>query len=86
MKALLSTQRGWLKTEMLPGYAPDLNPVELLWGNVKEQELANLIGQAAYEAAYAKRRLAAVNEAARTLGYVLSPFPKPSAPLNVVLG
>jgi hypothetical protein len=26
---------------MLPGYSPDLNPVEDLWGNVKGQELAN---------------------------------------------
>jgi transposase len=28
--------------ERLPGYAPDLNPVELVWGNVKTTELANL--------------------------------------------
>ena len=27
--------------ELLPGYSPDLNPVEDLWGNVKGQELAN---------------------------------------------
>lgn len=26
----------------LPGDAPDLNPVEVLWGNIKGQELANL--------------------------------------------
>jgi len=26
--------------ERLPGYAPDLNPVETLWGNIKGQELA----------------------------------------------
>jgi transposase len=26
---------------VLPGYSPDLNPVEDLWGNVKGQELAN---------------------------------------------
>jgi transposase len=25
----------------LPGYSPDLNPVETLWGNIKGQELAN---------------------------------------------
>jgi transposase len=28
--------------EQLPGYSPDLNPVELVWGNVKGRELANL--------------------------------------------
>ena len=27
--------------ERLPGYAPDLNPIETMWGNIKGQELAN---------------------------------------------
>ena len=38
----LACQRCWLRVEWLPAYAPDLNPVEALWGNVKGQELANL--------------------------------------------
>src|SRR5207245_435245 len=42
MTAYLQTQRSWLTVERLPGYAPDLNPTELVWGNVKGQELANL--------------------------------------------
>jgi transposase len=42
MTAYLHTQRSWLRVERLPAYAPDLNPVEGLWGNVKGQELANL--------------------------------------------
>ena len=42
MSAYLAGQRRWLTVERLPGYAPDLNPVELLWGNIKGQELANL--------------------------------------------
>jgi len=41
MKEYLHSQRSWLRVEPLPGYAPDLNPVETLWGNVKGQELAN---------------------------------------------
>jgi putative transposase len=41
MKEYLESQRSWLTEERLPGYAPDLNPVEMLWGNVKGQELAN---------------------------------------------
>lgn len=42
MTAHLARQRHWLTVERLPGYAPDLNPAELVWGNVKGQELANL--------------------------------------------
>ncbi len=41
VKAYLHEQRRWLTVERLPGYAPDLNPVEALWGNIKGQELAN---------------------------------------------
>jgi len=41
MQEYLHSQRSWLRVEPLPGYAPDLNPVETLWGNVKGQELAN---------------------------------------------
>src|SRR5206468_3983221 len=42
MTAYLATQRSWLTIERLPGYAPELNPTELVWGNVKGRELANL--------------------------------------------
>ncbi len=42
MKTWLATQRRWLRVEPLPGYAHDLNPMELVWGNVKAGELANL--------------------------------------------
>jgi len=42
MQAYLRAQRAWLTVERLPGYAPDLNPAELVWGNVKGRELANL--------------------------------------------
>jgi hypothetical protein len=42
MQAFLRKQRRWLVVERLPGYAPDLNPVEQVWGNLKGGELANL--------------------------------------------
>ena len=42
MAAWLRRQRSWLVVERLPGYAPDLNPVEALWANLKGVELANL--------------------------------------------
>ena len=35
MQAWIAAQRRWLVVERLPGYAPDLNPVEGLWGTSK---------------------------------------------------
>jgi hypothetical protein len=42
MRAYLDSQRDWLCVERLPAYAPELNPVEYLWANLKDIELANL--------------------------------------------
>ena len=42
MNDWIVSQRHWLSVERLPGYAPDLNPIENVWGNLKSQELANL--------------------------------------------
>jgi transposase len=41
MQQYLRRQRAWLTMERLPGYAPELNPVEQIWGNLKSRELAN---------------------------------------------
>jgi transposase len=41
MRAFLDSQRDWLTAERLPAYAPELNPVEYLWANLKDLELAN---------------------------------------------
>jgi transposase len=41
MGAWLADQQAWLEVEYLPAYAPDLNPVEGLWANLKDVELAN---------------------------------------------
>ena len=41
MRAHLDDQRHWLTVERLPAYAPELNPVEYLWANLKGTELAN---------------------------------------------
>jgi DDE superfamily endonuclease len=41
MRDYLAQQRRWLTVERLPAYAPDLNPAEPLFGNVKGGELAN---------------------------------------------
>lgn len=42
MRAYLDSQRDWLCAERLPAYALELNPVEYVWANVKDVELANL--------------------------------------------
>jgi len=42
MRRYLAAQAAWLQVEPLPGYAPELNPVEPPWGNLKGRELANL--------------------------------------------
>jgi len=42
MNEWIVSQRDWLSVERLPGYAPDLNPIENVWGNLKSHELANL--------------------------------------------
>jgi transposase len=41
MRAWLDSQHDWLRVERLPAYAPELNPVEGLWANLKDLELAN---------------------------------------------
>ena len=41
MQEFLAKQSGWLQVERLPAYAPELNPVEGLWANLKGRELAN---------------------------------------------
>jgi hypothetical protein len=45
MTDYLHGQSRWRTVERLPGYAPELNPVEYVWGNVKGQELANLCAE-----------------------------------------
>jgi hypothetical protein len=56
MGAWLRRQRSWLVVERLPGYAPDLNPVEPLWSNLKGVELANLAGDTLDEVIAAAER------------------------------
>ena len=38
----VASQRSWLSVERLPGYAPELNPTEQVFGNLKSTALANL--------------------------------------------
>jgi transposase len=56
MGAWLRRQRSWLVVEPLPGYAPELNPVEPLWASLKGVELANLAGESLDEVIAAAER------------------------------
>lgn len=40
---------GRLMVERLPAYAPELNPVEYMWGHLKTHEIANLVTAQAWE-------------------------------------
>jgi transposase len=42
MQDWVARQRAWLTVERLPSYAPELNPTEQVFGNLKSTELANL--------------------------------------------
>jgi transposase len=52
----LETQGAWLQVEPLPAYAPELNPVELMWANLSSRELANLCPDTVGELAHHVRR------------------------------
>jgi transposase len=38
----------WFEVEWLPAYAPELNPVEMLWNHTKYADLANFIPDDVY--------------------------------------
>ncbi len=46
VREFVAAQHGRLELEFLPAYAPELNPVEPIWGNVKTRELANVCAPA----------------------------------------
>ena len=52
---------GWIHVEYLPPYAPELNPVEYIWGYWKQHELPNFcpkdFTELSYEARCALRRM-----------------------------
>jgi transposase len=41
VRDFIATQDGRIEVEWLPAYAPELNPVEYLWGQLKHHELPN---------------------------------------------
>ena len=61
VKDFVKEQRGWIHLEHLPAYAPELNPVEYLWGYWKQHELPNVcpddLGELSTHARRALRRM-----------------------------
>jgi transposase len=71
MKALVA-ERDWLTVVLLPGYAPDLNPVEGLWAHIK-RSLANLAARTLSELeTLLRRRLKALQYRHGILGGFLA--------------
>lgn len=58
----LASTEGRVTAERLPAYAPELNPVEYMWGHLKIHEIANLVASPSvwnlsFEATKALRRM-----------------------------
>jgi transposase len=59
---------GQLVIERLPAYAPELNPVEYIWGYLKQRELGNLCLHTISEVgAFARRRLRSMQRRPRLI-------------------
>ncbi len=48
--------QGWISTAYLPPYAPELNPVEYIWGYWKQHELPNVCPKDYWQLSEAARR------------------------------
>nr|WP_319700850.1 transposase [Streptomyces sp. ME19-01-6] len=71
MKALVA-EREWLTIVLLPGYAPELNPVEALWAHIK-RSLANVAARTLTELeTLLRRRLEALQYRHGVLGGFLA--------------
>jgi len=49
VKNFVAATQGRIQVERLPADAPELNPVEYMWGHLKTHEIANLIATQAWE-------------------------------------
>lgn len=49
VKNYIASTRRRIVVERLPAYAPELNPVEYMWGHLKTHEIANLLVTQAWE-------------------------------------
>jgi transposase len=78
MRAYLDSQHDWLTAKRLPAYAPELNPVQYLWANLKDVELANLPPTTLAEVADAANRQSNGSVTAKT--WLSASWPTPASP------
>jgi transposase len=58
VRSYLAGLNGAIQIEPLPGYAPELNPTEYVWGYLKQHELANFCAANLHElSCFARNRL-----------------------------
>jgi transposase len=64
----LEGQEGHIALASLPPYAPELNPVEAIWGYLKKHEIANLCSNTIAEVSdFARRRLKSMQRRPRLI-------------------
>ena len=56
VKAHIDSLKGSVRLEQLPAYAPELNPIEYLWGYIKGNDLANVCAKDLVELNVAARK------------------------------
>lgn len=49
VKSFMAETQGRWMVQLLPAYAPELYPVEYMWGHLKAHEIANLVATQAWE-------------------------------------
>ena len=52
VKSFIASTQGRILIERLPAYAPELNPVEYMWGHLKNHEIGNLMVTQAWELSF----------------------------------
>jgi len=52
VKHYIASTRKRIVLERLPAYAPELNPVEYMWGHLKVHEIGNLLATQAWELSF----------------------------------
>ena len=52
VKSYIASTGGRVLVERLPAYAPELDPVEYMWGHLKTHEIANLLVKQAWELSF----------------------------------